>query len=129
MSQKNRVLASLHKHRKHGISQIDFDLPDVIDGGAPIKRVAARIEELRDEGFAIRSGERRQKCIVYRLVPEANAPTAIDPSTRRAGAEGSGVTQQAASATKKADASPVSRPAPKTLFDTAPANAILGDAA
>jgi hypothetical protein len=40
------------------------------DGKAPISRLAARIEELRDEGYAIGSGERRQRCVVYRLRPQ-----------------------------------------------------------
>jgi hypothetical protein len=67
MSQRDRVLAALYRRGRHGLTQIDFDLPDVIDGGAPIKRVAARVEELRDQGFRITSGERRNKCTVYRV--------------------------------------------------------------
>ena len=67
MSQRDRVLAALHRFRLSGITQVDFSPPHVIDGGAPITRLAARVQELRDEGFQILSADRRDKCTVYRL--------------------------------------------------------------
>lgn len=89
MTQKDRILAALYRAGKFGISQIDFDLPDVIDGGTPIKRVAARIEELRDQGFAIRSGERRAKCVVYRIESgghQNERPATSEPASDNGGA-------------------------------------------
>lgn len=44
--QQRRVLLAA---RKQPIRQQDFDLPNVIDGGKPIKRVAARVGELKHQ--------------------------------------------------------------------------------
>lgn len=52
MTQRTRVLAALMGSPR-GITAADFDLPGVIDGGAPIQRVAARVNELRREGHLI----------------------------------------------------------------------------
>lgn len=89
MTQAERVLAALYKRGRHGLTQIDFDLPDIIDGGPPIKRVAARVEELRNQGFRIASGERRQKCVVYRVegvVPGVVRPVKPEPVSDESGA-------------------------------------------
>ena len=67
MTQTDRVLAALTRAGAHGITQVDFLRFPTIDGGPPITRVAARVEELRDAGFKILSGERRDKCVVYRI--------------------------------------------------------------
>jgi hypothetical protein len=80
VTQKDRVLAALRR-RKRGITQLDFDLPDVVDAGAPVKRVAARIEELRRDGHRIINAGRLHKCTVYRLIEEAVEPAA--PETRQ----------------------------------------------
>lgn len=85
MSQRDRVLAALYAAGTAGITQVDFMLPNVCDGGAPITRVAARIEELRGEGFRVVSGERRQKCTVYRLEQPA-ASTASEHAADASGA-------------------------------------------
>lgn len=67
-----------------GVTQIDFHAPNVIDGGVPIHRLAARVHELRTRfGCDIPlTKERRHKHAVYKLVgvkamPQ-QAPTA-DP--------------------------------------------------
>ena len=65
--QRNRVLAALTRAGDKGLTRVDFALPDVIDGGEPIINIPARILELRNEGFRIVSGERRNRCVVYRL--------------------------------------------------------------
>lgn len=52
MSQIERIEKALHKAGPAGISPVDFQLPDVIDGGKPILRVAARIHELGDKVLA-----------------------------------------------------------------------------
>jgi hypothetical protein len=66
-TQKARVLDALRRVGSHGLTAIDFSPPHVIDGGAPITRVAARIEELRAGGHKISSRGRRSKCVVYVL--------------------------------------------------------------
>lgn len=75
MTQRDRVLHALQAAGARGVTQVDFMLPGVIDGGAPITRVAARIDELRRAGHQIVNVEWRQKCIVYRLEQPAVAPT------------------------------------------------------
>lgn len=70
MTQTDRVLAALHAHPNRGINSVDFIRFPTIDGGPPITRLAARIEELRNQGFNIESGERRERCTVYRIRPD-----------------------------------------------------------
>lgn len=53
MTQKQRILKALQAAGATGIRPEDFLLPDVVDGGSPILRVAARIEDLRKEGHTI----------------------------------------------------------------------------
>jgi hypothetical protein len=59
-----------------GVTQIDFDPPNVIDGGKPIRRLAARIGELRTRfGCEIPlTAERRHKHAVYKLVDVKPVP-------------------------------------------------------
>jgi hypothetical protein len=78
MSQQDRVLAALSRAGARGITQVDFLLPDVIDGGPPITRLPARIKELRDAGLPVRNGGIRDKCRVFRLL---TAMYAIDAET------------------------------------------------
>lgn len=88
LDQKTRVLKLARKRGRHGITQIDFDLPDVADGGKPIKRVAARIGELQDDGIRFTDGGRRGRCKVYILdeaslspsVPAASEPAPLLPA-------------------------------------------------
>lgn len=79
MTQKERVLHALQKHPR-GLTQIAFDLPRTVDGGPPIKRVAARIEELRKDGYVIVDAGRAHGCKIYRL-QTASAPSAADRPT------------------------------------------------
>lgn len=64
-TQTDRVLRALERAGARGITAVDFQLPDVIDGGPPILRVAARIEELADAGHRIADGGKRDRCKVY----------------------------------------------------------------
>ena len=77
--QTTRVLRALDRAGKHGITQIDFDAPDVIDGGTPIKRVAARVHELAEQGYRIEEAGRRNRCKVYRLSAAARPTTLGSP--------------------------------------------------
>lgn len=56
-TQTDRVLAVLESRARtgHGVNETEFGggLGAVVDGGKPIRRVAARIHELRESGYAI----------------------------------------------------------------------------
>jgi Helix-turn-helix domain len=78
MTQRDRVLAALRRAGGRGITQLDFDLPDVVDGGPPIKRVAARIDELRTAGHWIASQRTRQRMARYVLVDADTLTAATD---------------------------------------------------
>lgn len=67
-TQCDRVLAALYLAGARGITCIEFDAPNVCDGGEPIKRLAARVNELREAGFEIETAGTRNKCAVYRIV-------------------------------------------------------------
>lgn len=73
-TQKQRVLNALRAAGSAGIDQTQFEPPVVIDGGTPIMRLAARIDELKAEGFAISTPGRRHKCSVYALQAEPSRP-------------------------------------------------------
>jgi len=78
---------------QRGITQVSFLGPMTCDGGPPITRLAARIGELREEGYKVGQNGRRDKCVVYVLagaeavppppivesVPEPE-PTLFEPS-------------------------------------------------
>ena len=53
MTQKQRILKALESAGSRGVSPVDFLAPDVCDGGKPILRVAARILDLKNEGYQI----------------------------------------------------------------------------
>lgn len=53
LTQRDRVLAALRRAGRGGLTQIDFHGPHVVDGGAPITRLAPRIQELRERGHWI----------------------------------------------------------------------------
>ena len=75
-AQRTRVLALLIRRGAEGITQADFLLPDVADGGRPITRLAARIEELRNHhGVAIDNAGVRGRLKVYVLAESAVKPT------------------------------------------------------
>jgi len=68
VTQSERVLRALQRAGDRGVTQVDFALPDVIDGGPPITRVAARVKDLREHGHMIVAAGTRQQCRVYALV-------------------------------------------------------------
>lgn len=84
-TQVERIVAALRRHPE-GITAVDFLLPDVIDGGKPITRVAARILDARMQGHDIVTDGERNGCVVYRLArPEPGCaggqPAAPEQST------------------------------------------------
>jgi hypothetical protein len=82
-TQRDRVLNALRHAGDRGITATDFALPNVIDGGPPIARLAARVDELR-AGHHIEHAGRRNRCAIYRLVtlpaPVIAPPADDDPS-------------------------------------------------
>lgn len=103
MRQRDRVLRALKRH-PDGVCQVDFLLPNVIDGGAPITRLAARVKDLREDGHEIEVNGEKYGCALYRL-PQPK-PIPVPPA-----------------------APPTLEPTGDRLFDPQPVNAIYGDAA
>lgn len=67
MTQRDRVLRLLKQRAGEGITQADFDGPTA-DGGPPVRRLAARVEELRKAGHVITSSKDSSKFARYSLV-------------------------------------------------------------
>lgn len=78
-NQNDRVLRALTKAGERGITRVDFQAPDVIDGGKPILNFPARIQDLEEDGYTITAGERRNRCTVYRLVGAASETSNTRP--------------------------------------------------
>jgi hypothetical protein len=66
-SQADRILAAL---RSGPFAATDFAAPNIRDGLAPIFRVAARIGELRDQGYEITTGRLTNGVAVYTLTSD-----------------------------------------------------------
>lgn len=85
VTQKDRIERALRRTGQRGITQADFIGAVIVDGGAPITRVAARIDELKQSGLKITAfGHRDGGCVIYRLEehippPPAAAPKALAP--------------------------------------------------
>lgn len=67
MTQRERTLNALRKAGTRGMTQVDWLRFPTPDGGPPITRIAARIQELRDEGHEIQSSGTRDRCALYIL--------------------------------------------------------------
>lgn len=67
LTDKQRILRFALERGDQGFTAVDFQLPHVADGGKPILRVAARVKDLRDEGFVFHDGGTRNRCKVYIL--------------------------------------------------------------
>lgn len=71
MTQRDRLLRAL----EHGpVPATAFAAPDVIDGGKPVFRVAARIGELRDAGYEILTTRAPSGVAVYHLARNVESP-------------------------------------------------------
>ena len=75
-SQNDRVLAALRRVGERGISPLDF-LPPVIDGGAPITRLSARVDVLRNRGYAIPNVAKKNEVARYVLAPDEPLPPPV----------------------------------------------------
>lgn len=67
MTQRARVLRAL---KTGPVRATAFSLPNVIDDGPPIYRVAARVQELRDAGYVIETTRFSVGAAVYELISE-----------------------------------------------------------
>jgi hypothetical protein len=72
LTQADRVLVSLTEAGSQGITQADWLPHGGMDGLGKITRLAARIEELRKDGLAIKKDGQRQGFAVYKLVLAAS---------------------------------------------------------
>jgi hypothetical protein len=70
--QVDRVLELMRQRGEFGVTQVDFLLPDVADGGPPITRLGARVQDLEEQGHVISASGRPNKCVIYRLEREAS---------------------------------------------------------
>lgn len=77
MTDKDRILARLRDGNT--VSPVDYQAPTV-DGGKPILRVAARINDLRNEGHRIDTIGKKHGCAVYALV--RSAPRLVEQAER-----------------------------------------------
>jgi len=68
-----RVLELARLRGPVGVHQTDFDAGRVVDGGRPIRRVAARIDELRGAGHWFTTRKHRDRTVTYVLVRDAAA--------------------------------------------------------
>jgi hypothetical protein len=63
--QQERVRRYMQRAGEHGTTQTEWLPPDVVDGGPPITRLAARVLELRESGHRIEKNGHRDGCDVY----------------------------------------------------------------
>lgn len=128
LTQPERVLAALRR-APNGLTRVDFQPPNVIDGGEPILNFPGRIKDLRDAGYEIESVGRRSKCLIFKL-PGAPGDQSTDGSrvsTARSAAvdiPGRGRPDLPTGAP-----TPVAVPEPATLFDESSMYDRYGDAA
>lgn len=72
-SQVDRIIKAARSYK--GISRIDFQLPDVIDGGDPILNFPGRMFDAEKRGCVFEKIGRRNRCSVWRLVSEGEGST------------------------------------------------------
>ena len=76
------MLTALRRAGARGVDATQFLLPNVIDGGPAITRLASRIDELRSRGHHIEHAGRRKRMVIYRLAslpaPVVQAPSIDD---------------------------------------------------
>lgn len=85
MTQVERVRRALERGP---VNVTDFAAPNVIDGGKPIMRMAARVQELRDQGYAITTRRLSNGTAQYELQLAARATEAHTQIEERPTADG-----------------------------------------
>lgn len=81
LTQAQRIERVARQRGSHGFTVADFASPDVVDGGPPILRVAARVAELRSRGVPIVQAGRRGGLVIYQLPPDHYAPIVSVPTS------------------------------------------------
>ncbi len=87
---KTQIERVLDELRRGPVKVTDFAAPDVCDGAKPILRVAARVDELRKQGFDITSSRASNGCAIYTLAsPKDGAGIAgpLAPAVTGSGAD------------------------------------------
>ena len=115
MTQCERVLALLRERGESGVNTAEFQELPIVDGGAPILRLAARIDNLKHRGFAITSRRQPNGTSTYTLVSELGVER-----DRTDAPVGQPTVPQATAGVPVAPSSPVSLNAEPldSLFDT-----------
>ncbi|CAB4894599.1 unannotated protein [freshwater metagenome] len=80
-TQRQRLLAAL---RNGPVNETRFAAPDVLDGGTPIQRVAARVYELRQAGYWIDTVRQSNGTATYHLRAEPGTAAAGEAADHRA---------------------------------------------
>jgi len=110
MTQTQRVLKALETAGPHGVTQADFDNPT--DGQPPIRRLAARIFDLKHsglipEGFEVYEVRDKNKFQRYMLRRVSSVQAGVT----------TGIGRPALGRVGEADAVSSSQPVPNALFD------------
>lgn len=120
MTDKDRVLKAL----QYGVvSPLFFSQTPTLDGGKPILRVAARVKELRIEGYEISTERASNGTARYRLVSSPVVTTAEEPPSGAFPTDGDIAEAQRAARAHDRSLSPAGRgdsgrPLASGLFDT-----------
>jgi hypothetical protein len=81
------VLALARRRGRRGVHSSDFDIAGATaDGGKPIRRMAARVDELRNLGHVFEADRLPDRTVRYRLVRDADELAAALRSRSPAGA-------------------------------------------
>lgn len=81
MSQCDRVLALLRSRGGDGLNTAELQEAPIVDGGAPILRLAARVHQLQERGIAITSRREQNGTATYTLTEEGFPTGRIPPRT------------------------------------------------
>lgn len=88
-TESDRILSALQSAGARGVMSSAFDAPHVVDGGAPIRRLAARIFDLKERGFRVEA-HRDSTTGLARYVLRSVVESADLGQGRRRGASGEG---------------------------------------
>ncbi len=83
LTQTARVKRLLDQRGRQGLTAVDFAQTPTADGGPPILRVAARVNDLKNQGYDIRTCGERDKCAVYvwgKFLAPAVSVEPVDPA-------------------------------------------------
>ena len=78
LSQVERLVKAARSYK--GVSRIDFQLPDVIDGGEPILNFPGRMWDAERQGYSFEKIGRRNRCGVWRLLSESDVESDSGPA-------------------------------------------------